>query len=283
MILFKKSVALAGYLFRLQSAGKKIGFVPTMGALHEGHLSLLNASRSANEITVCSIFINPTQFNDQNDFRKYPTNLEGDISLIEETGTDIIFLPDVSEIYPNGLTGLKHYDLGRLETLLEGKYRPGHFQGVCQVMNRLLDIVKPHNLYMGQKDYQQCMVVTRLLQLMQSDTVLNKCPTQREPGGLAMSSRNMRLSEAEKKEALSIFRVLKYCKDKLRPGSLGQIKLTGRQMLEEHHFRPDYVEISDAETLEPVSEWDGKQKIIALIAAYLNEVRLIDNMILSGR
>lgn len=282
MILFKKSAALTTYLFRLKTAGKKIGFVPTMGALHAGHLSLLNYSKSENEITVCSIFINPTQFNDQNDFRKYPTSLERDITLLEHAKTDLIFLPGVSEIYPDGVHHLKHFDLGNLEDLLEGKYRPGHFQGVCQVMNRLLDIVNPHNLYMGQKDYQQCMVVNRLLQLMHSDIVLNKCPTKREPDGLAMSSRNVRLTETEKKDALSIFKVLEFCKHKLKPGSLLQLKLAARQMLEEQHFKPDYVEISDVDTLEPVSTWDGKQKLIALIAAHLNGVRLIDNMLMQG-
>jgi pantoate--beta-alanine ligase len=282
MILYKKSAALATHLFRLKNAGKKIGFVPTMGALHAGHLSLLNASRSENEISICSIFVNPTQFNDQNDFRKYPTSLERDITLLDQAKTDLIFLPGVAEIYPDGVDHLKHYDLGNLENLLEGKFRPGHFQGVCQVMNRLLDMVNPHNLYMGQKDYQQCMVVKRLLQLMHSDIVLNKCPTQREPDGLAMSSRNMRLSETEKKEAVSIFKVLQFCRHNLKPGSLLQLKVTARQMLEERHFKPDYVEISDADTLEPVSTWDGKQKLIALVAAYLNGVRLIDNMPLQG-
>lgn len=282
MILLKKSSQLSEQVLRLQTAGLKTGFVPTMGALHNGHLSLLKASKQNNDITVCSIFVNPTQFNNASDFKKYPVTLENDILVLEQAGTDILFLPGVHEIYPNGTTQSQPYGLGYLESSLEGKYRPGHFQGVCQVMNRLLDIVQPHQLYMGRKDYQQCMVVKKLLHIMRSDTILNTCPTQREPDGLAMSSRNMRLNAEERKNAVTIFNVLQLLKNTLQPGCLDDAITTGKQMLEQNHFTVDYVAITDATTLEPVTHWDGSQALIVLIAAFMHEVRLIDNMIITG-
>lgn len=282
MILLKKSLQLSEQVLRLKTAGLKTGFVPTMGALHNGHLSLLKASKENNDITVCSIFVNPTQFNNATDFTKYPVTIENDIRLLEQSGTDILFLPDVDEIYPNGTTQVQSYDLGHLESSLEGKYRPGHFQGVCQVMNRLLDIVQPHQLYMGQKDYQQCMVVNRLLEIMHSRIKLNTCPTQREPDGLAMSSRNMRLNDEERKKAVTIFNVLQLLKNTLQPGCLNKAINTGKMMLEQNQFAVDYVAITDAATLEPVRHWDGRQALTALIAAFMHEVRLIDNMVITG-
>lgn len=281
MILFKNSIQLVKKLGRLKSAGKTIGFVPTMGALHKGHLSLLEKSSSADDITVCSIFINPTQFNNANDFRKYPVTIEKDLQLLEQAGTQIVFLPDLHEIYPNSTSKLEHFDLGKLEDELEGAFRPNHFQGVSQVMYRLLKIVEPYNLYMGQKDYQQCMVINRLLEIMQSGTILNKCPTQRENDGLAMSSRNTRLNEEERKRAATISTILRFFKRALLPGYLVPMVEKGKKMLEESGFKTDYVVISDAATLDSVQFWDGKQKLVALIAAHMNEVRLIDNMVLT--
>ncbi len=278
MIVFKISIQLVKYLNHLKSAGKKIGFVPTMGALHKGHLSLLENSLSGDDITVCSIFINPTQFNDANDFRKYPVTIEKDLQLLEQAGTHIVFLPDVHEIYPNGTSKLEHFDLGKLEDDLEGAFRPNHFQGVSQVMYRLLNIVEPHNLYMGQKDYQQCMVINRLLEIMRSETVLNVCTTQRENDGLAMSSRNTRLNLEERQQAVTISTVLRFFKQNIQQGDLVPMIKRGKQMLEESGFKTDYVVISDAATLESVQNWNGKQKVVALIAAFINEVRLIDNM-----
>ncbi len=281
MIVFKKSNELATYIIRLKAAGNKIGFVPTMGALHKGHLSLFEKSLSDNDITVCSIFINPTQFNDSNDFRKYPVTLEKDILMLEQAGTHIVFLPDVKEIYPIGITHLQHFNLGTLENTLEGTSRPNHFQGVSQVMSRLLNIVQPHNLYMGQKDYQQCMVVQRLLNIINSDALLNRCPTQREESGLAMSSRNIRLSEEEKTKAATISAVLKFFKENLKPGDLISMIKNGQDMLEQNDFKTDYVAITDDQTLERITHWNGKQPLVALIAAFMNDIRLIDNMILS--
>lgn len=280
MILFKKSDQLKEHLKQLKVKGHVIGFVPTMGALHQGHLSLLNTSVSAGHITVCSIFINPTQFNDPADFQKYPVTLTDDIPMLYESGTSILFLPEVSEIYPNGFEHTT-YDLAELGKSLEGKYRPGHFQGVCQVMHRLLEIVQPHHLYMGRKDYQQCMVVNRLIQMIQSKTVLHACGTLREPDGLAMSSRNMRLTADEREKATAIYRALIYLKENIQQGDLGNFVKTAASILLQNQLKADYVEIADAHTLHPVSYLNGNQKLVALIAAYMNEVRLIDNMALN--
>lgn len=284
MILYKKEADLRNYLDIQEKKDKKIGFVPTMGALHPGHAALITASKKVNPITVCSIFVNPSQFNDPKDFKKYTVTIENDILMLESSGCDILFLPSVAEIYPNGTTGYTHYGLGYLETILEGKYRPGHFQGVCMVMQRLLDIVKPDNLYLGQKDYQQCMIITKLIDLMgmKKPVQVIICPTLREPDGLAMSSRNLRLNKAEREKAPAIYQALNFIKNNLQKGSLLQLVANARTKLHEQGFKTDYIEIVNAANLQSVNDWDGKQKLVALAAAFLNEVRLIDNMVLDS-
>jgi len=281
MIIVKEARLLRGLIAQASTTNTLIGFVPTMGALHQGHLALVETCRQQTQLTVCSIFVNPTQFNNASDFQKYPNTIEKDIALLEAAGTDILFLPPVNEIYPHGMDHLEHYDLGYLETVLEGKYRPGHFQGVCQVMKRLLELVQPHQLFMGLKDYQQCMVVKRLLQLMQSTIEFVGCPTLREPDGLAMSSRNLRLSAEDRQKAPVICQQLTYIKKQLRPGNLEGLKQNARAQLEAAGFSVDYVEIAHAETLELLSSWDGAQPLVALVAAWLGEVRLIDNLVVS--
>src|SRR6478609_10764771 len=217
MILYKTVNQLTEWL---QNSSETIGFVPTMGALHAGHLGLLEASKQQSGITVCSIFVNPTQFNDPQDFAKYPVTLEKDLLLLEKAGCDVVFLPSVAEMYPGGLAPDKHFELGYLETILEGKYRPGHFQGVCQVVNRLLEIVRPTTLFLGQKDYQQCMVIKKLIELAGFDTTLNIVPTIRENSGLALSSRNLRLSKKDKETAAVIYRSLQFLRQNIQPGDL---------------------------------------------------------------
>jgi pantoate--beta-alanine ligase len=281
MILFKKTGPLGGWLAGQRNKGQRIGFVPTLGALHQGHLSLMTTSKAENELTVASIFVNPTQFHDPKDFEKYPVTIEKDIELLEAAGVDVLFLPSVQEIYPDGTGQLRHYDLGYLESILEGRYRPGHFQGVCNVVERLLTRVAPDNLYMGQKDYQQCMVVKRLLEIMDSPIRLQPCPTLREPDGLAMSSRNTRLSPAERKNATAIYGALQHLKENLRPGSPQAVLKEAETLLAAFDFKVDYVEIADAANLEIVNDWDGRRKIVALTAAFQHEVRLIDNMLLN--
>jgi pantoate--beta-alanine ligase len=281
MILFKRAGDLAGWLGQQRVSGRSTGFVPTLGALHAGHISLIDISKKATSLTVCSIFINPTQFNDPKDFQKYPVTIEKDIYLLEKAGTDVLFLPELAEIYPGGTRDLERYDLGALETVLEGKYRPGHFQGVCQVMRRLLDLVRPDHLFMGQKDYQQCMVIRRLLELMGAGTELHPCPILREADGLAMSSRNLRLTEAERAKAPAIYRALTLVKEGDRAVGWPELVGAARAMLEEAGFRIDYVEVADAKTLMSAED-DGssiEEDRVALIAAFLGEIRLIDNMI----
>lgn len=252
-----------------------------MGALHGGHLQLVQACRSVASLSVVSIFVNPTQFNDPADFQKYPKTIEQDIQMLEEAGTDILFYPDPEELYPNGTAELEHYELGFLEELLEGSSRPGHFQGVCQVMNRLLSIVQPDHLFMGQKDYQQCMVVKELIRQEHLKLEFHTIPTLRETDGLAMSSRNRRLDAAQREKAPAIYQALQSIQMHLAPGPLGELKQKAIRELESKGFRVDYISISDATTLEEVSEWDGERRLVALAAAYLQEVRLIDNLLLS--
>ena len=283
MIICKKPLELHDLLENKRKAKNEIGFVPTMGALHAGHLSLVDAAKKQNKIVVCSIFVNPAQFNDPEDFKKYPITLEKDILMFEEAGCDVLFIPSIEDIYPNGTNDLVYYDLGFLETVLEGKFRPGHFQGVCLVMGRLLEIVLPDKLYLGQKDYQQCMVIKKLIELvgLKDKIKVNICPTLREEDGLAMSSRNARLLPGDRIKATTISKALRYIKENLKAGDTKKIKEEAKGMLLPKGFLIDYVEIADADTLELVENWNGKQRVVALAAAYLNNVRLIDNMVIN--
>jgi len=288
MIIFKKAKDLQHHLtaFRKNSdgsQGRSVGFVPTMGALHDGHISLVNTSVRENQITICSIFVNPAQFNDLTDFQKYPATLEQDILKLEANGCNVLFLPNVEEIYPDGINKGKHYDLGYVDTILEGEFRPGHFQGVCMAVERLLQIVLPDKLYLGQKDYQQCLIITRLVQIMglEKTTDIRICPILREGDGLAMSSRNMRLNAEQRAQAPAIYQTLVYLKQNLAKGPLAELKREAMNRLEEKGIRPDYVEIADARTLKPINEWDSRTNILGLAAAYIDGVRLIDNIMLN--
>lgn len=282
MIIYKEAAALATKLDQLKMQGHSIGFIPTMGALHHGHLSLLNESIKAGNITVCSIFVNPTQFNDQKDFEKYPVTIENDIYLLEQTGTGILFLPAVQEMYPEGLQPTAAYNLGAMETMLEGLYRPGHFQGVCRIVHKLLNIVQPHQLYMGQKDYQQCMVVQKLINDFNIPTTLHIVPTQREETGLAMSSRNMRLSQVARQRAAAIYKAHILVKNNLLKLSLNDLKALAKETILSAGFEKiDYIEICDANSLQPVAHYLEDQKLVILSAAFIESVRLIDNLLLN--
>ena len=279
MILVKTEKTIIPFLQKWRKNQLSIGFVPTMGALHNGHLSLISSSISDCDICVSSLFVNPTQFNNKSDFEKYPVTLEKDIALLEAAGCYILFLPSVTEIYPPNYVS-PHYPLGELEMILEGKYRPGHFQGVCQVVDRLLHIIQPQCLYLGQKDYQQCMVIKKMIALRNYSTDVKINPTIRDANGLALSSRNMRLSDEEKILALHLSKTLFYIKENIEPGNVELLKQQMAQQLEDKGFKVDYVEIASAATLETVTHWNGNDKLVALVAAYINEVRLIDNMLL---
>jgi pantoate--beta-alanine ligase len=281
MIIFKTAAALSAHTTALQATGKTIGFVPTMGALHQGHLSLIAASQADNNYTLCSIFINPTQFNNPEDFNLYPVTVEKDIEQLVAAGCDFLFMPSTDEIYPSGHVK-KHFDLGELEHILEGHYRPGHFQGVCEVVDRLLTITNPERLYLGQKDYQQCMVIKKLIEITgRQQPQLKFVNTKRENSGLAMSSRNLRLNETEKESALAIIDALQYIKKEWPVTPVAAIKEVAAAMLQQKGFIIDYVEIANADNLQPLLQYDSNKKAIALIAATLGNVRLIDNMLLN--
>jgi len=281
MIIFKKRIDISNYIVNHKKTSGKIGFIPTMGALHKGHISLIEASKKTDTLTICSIFVNPTQFNNKADFEKYPVTIEKDIDLLEKAGCNVLFLPSVEEIYPADSSTTLPYELGFIETVLDGKYRPGHFQGVCNVVQRLLDIVQPNTIYLGQKDYQQCMVIKKLTELIQSPTQIIICPTLRESDGLAMSSRNMRLTSVERIKAVKISEVLLFIKQEIKPGNLQDLKQRCINYLTNEGYNVDYVEIADATNLTLLQNWDGKTKLVALVAAFLNEVRLIDNRIVN--
>ena len=281
MIIFKKRIDISNYIENYKKTSNKTGFIPTMGALHNGHLSLIASSKKTDTLTICSIFVNHTQFNNTADFEKYPVTIEKDIDLLEKAGCNILFLPSVDEIYPADSSTTLPYELGFIETVLDGKYRPGHFQGVCNVVQRLLDIVQPNTIYLGQKDYQQCMVIKKLTELIQSPTQIIICPTLRESDGLAMSSRNMRFTPVERIKAVRISEVLLFIKQQIKPGNLENLKQHCINYLTNEGYNVDYVEIANATNLRLVQNWDGKTKLVALVAAFLNEVRLIDNRIVT--
>ncbi len=281
MIIFKTTEKLSNYIDIQKQAGKTIGFVPTMGALHPGHISLIHSSIAHNDITVASIFVNPTQFNNVQDFEKYPKTLDRDIDMLEASGCDLLFFPSREEIYVPGKE-LVQYDLGFLDTVLEAAYRPGHFQGVGQVVMRLLEIVQPDDLFIGQKDFQQCMVITRLIKDAGLPVTVHIHPTLREIDGLAMSSRNMRLGKVERAKAPLIYKALQKIAGEIKPGPLKEITGNAAGSLAEQGFKVDYLELADAGTLQPVDTWDGKIPVVVLAAAYLGEVRLIDNLLISA-
>jgi pantoate--beta-alanine ligase len=280
MYLFKQVADLREALEHEKKAGKRIGFVPTMGALHEGHISLIREAKTLTDIVVCSIFVNPTQFNDPKDFEKYPITIREDILKLNDVDTDILFIPSVAEMYPEGVNGLHlHYDFGYIETVLEGAFRKNHFQGVGIVVHKLLDIVQPHDLFMGQKDFQQCMIIKRLLEITEIPSKLHICPTLRENDGLAMSSRNMRLSQTERQTATQISRTLTYMKAHLRQLPFNILKQNAHKQLQDAGFQPDYIEIADTDNLQLLDKPINKEMVM-LIAAKLGEIRLIDNMII---
>lgn len=281
MIIFKKIADIQKRLADASDQGLVTGFVPTMGALHSGHISLIAEAKKDTNIVICSIFVNPTQFNDPKDFEKYPVTIDADIYLLEKAGCTILFLPNVEEMYPEGLKNNVHFEVGFIETILDAKYRPGHFQGVCQVVHRLLEIIKPGKLYLGQKDFQQCMVIKKMAANYFPLLEIIICPTQRETSGVAMSSRNKRLTDTQKQQAVEIFTTLLYIKKNIRPGLLKNLQQTALQNLHANGFRVDYVVIANANTLQLLDTWDGKEKTVALIAAFLDEVRLIDNMMIN--
>jgi len=266
-------------LSSLRRGGKSVGFVPTMGALHEGHLSLIRRSKSENDITVCSIFVNPIQFNNKQDLNTYPRTPEKDFEILEKEGVDLIFAPDSEEMYPDGEVVDLDIDFGRLDRVMEGKYRSGHFKGVAIVVRKLFEIVMPTRAYFGKKDFQQLTIINYMVNSLDIPVIIVPCDTVRESDGLAMSSRNMKLTIGERELASKIYDVLMYVKANAGTMPVQKLQLlAAKRLMEDPNFRIEYLEIVDSETLESVTSWDNPTNIIACIATYLGDIRLIDNM-----
>ena len=279
MQLYETITGIRQALDSQRRTGHSIGLAPTMGALHAGHLTLVDACKAQNDLTVCSIFVNPTQFNNPDDLARYPHTLEADCKLMEEAGCDLVFAPSVDEIYPTN-PSLK-LNFGELETVLEGTFRPGHFNGVGIVVSKLFNIIQPNRAYFGQKDLQQVAVVKRLIRDLGFQLELVRMPIVREDDGLAMSSRNRNLSPAERQEAPVLFQALTQAQDILRnDGTLETAKTAVAGYLQNHPaFRLEYFEIANADTLQPVEQLQAPGTTALCIAAHLGKTRLIDNLI----
>ncbi len=261
---------------------KSIGFVPTMGALHEGHLSLIRRSRSENDVTVASIFVNPTQFNDSSDYARYPRTIEKDRAMLEDAGCDILFCPPENEVYPS--PDLKNIDFnpGSVADVLEGAHRPGHFQGVAAVVKRLFDIIQPNNAYFGAKDYQQLLIIKKLVQFYHLPIQVIGCETLREPDGLAMSSRNMLLPPDDRDKAAFLYQMLQKAKGLILSEKIdkqGIIDIIMTDFEQNGNFKLDYFDICSAESLQTVTDLRNNDLVIC-VAAFLGKVRLIDNIII---
>jgi pantoate--beta-alanine ligase len=279
MHIFKKKTDLDQFLQSLHSQNKRIGFVPTMGALHEGHLSLIRASKSESDYTVCSIFVNPTQFNDPNDLEKYPRTMSSDIELLLKSNCDILFSPSVNEIYDEKDTFIPSVNLGIAGHVMEALQRPGHFEGVMQVVYKLLNIVKPKYLYMGLKDYQQQLIVGKMISQYQIPTELRSMPTGREPSGLARSSRNARLSPSALSSASILYETLEQAAQQLPTENVRPIIEKALEQIVVSGLKPEYFELADAYSLEPLSRVTSNDQVVICVAAWIEGVRLIDNFL----
>ncbi len=277
MKVLKSKKTLIDYIERHKEMGKKIGFAPTMGALHQGHLSLYETAKHENDEVISSIFVNPTQFNNVDDFKKYPKTLEKDLEMLEKAGVDAVYVPSVEDIYSGNLAS-KKYDFDGLDEEMEGKYRPGHFEGVGTVVEELLRQVQPHNAYFGEKDFQQLAIIKKLVKKLNLPVKIHGVPTLREEDGLAMSSRNLRLNEVQRKEAILIYKTLLQVNDWFHVISVEEIKKRVKEIFEKSELDLEYFVIADEKTLKETDFFYKDKKYRAFIVAYAGDVRLIDNM-----
>ena len=279
MKVFKKIVDLQNALFDERKQGKEIGLVPTMGALHEGHASLVKRSVSENGVTVVSVFVNPTQFNDKNDLKNYPRDLEADCRLLEECGADYVLAPEVEEMYPTPDT--RHFEFPPVSTVMEGAHRPGHFNGVCQVVSRLFYIVRPDKAYFGEKDWQQIAVVKAMVRQLGLGVEIVECPIVRDADGLARSSRNSLLAPDERAIAPAIYKALK---DSLTYAKMHSLKETHDKVVSDINkvdgLDVEYFSIVDGNTLQDVAEWEDSPYVVGCITVYCGKtpIRLIDHI-----
>lgn len=277
MQIFRKASALSNHLQKLRNSGKSIGFVPTMGALHQGHLALIDHAGADNDHVVVSIFVNPTQFNNADDLKRYPRNPEDDIAKIGQTSCDIVFLPEVEEMYPE-MVKSDEIDLGSLDRNMEGAHRPGHFNGVATVVSRFFSIVHPHKAYFGEKDFQQLQIIRFVSEKKGFNTEVISHPIERNEKGLALSSRNQLLSEEDQTKSLAIINNLNWAKaqvSKLRPE---EVQKAIYERFENEPLKLEYVEIVDEKNLRNIQQWDQAEHARIFIAAHISGVRLIDNV-----
>lgn len=269
---------MKGYICQIRAKNKTIGFVPTMGALHDGHVSLIRQSKKDCDYTICSIFVNPTQFNDKSDLERYPRMPQKDISLLESAYCDALFMPSVAEMYPEG-TKKETFDFGYLDNILEGVHRPGHFNGVAQIVKRFFEIVSPDKAFFGSKDYQQVMIVKALAKQMNSGIEIVSCPIRREPDGLAMSSRNALLNPEERILAKKIPEWMIEANTLIKQKNIEEAKDFIKEQVASHSLmKLDYYEVCEADTLKPVDKLENKKNYVAVIACFVGRIRLIDNL-----
>lgn len=279
MEIFTEIEPLKAFLRQEKIDAHSIGFVPTMGALHQGHLSLIKASRLENARTVCSIYVNPTQFNNPADLAKYPRTLDRDIDLLSKAGCDVVFCPDNNAMYSSE-SQIK-FDFGSLDKVMEGRYRPGHFSGVALIVSKLFHIVTPERAYFGQKDFQQFKIIEKLVDELKFDISLRCMPIEREPDGLAMSSRNTRLSAEQRKKAIIFYESLQEARELLKKGSsMKDVQRVIKSKCENSQVQLEYLELAEESNLTLLENVSDKNKAILLIAGYVGEVRLIDNLLL---
>lgn len=278
MEVVETSAQLAAKIKGLKASGKTIGFVPTMGALHLGHLSLVKEAGRLCDVVVVSVFVNPTQFNNPDDLNRYPRDIEKDMALLRQTACELLFVPSVKEVYPEPDTRV--FDFGLIDKVMEGRFRPGHFIGVAQVVSRLFDIVKPHKAFFGAKDFQQIAVVREMVRQLNLKVQIVDCPIVREEDGLAMSSRNLLLNDEQRKKApLIAHSLFDSCNFALANG----VKETRQMVMDainaSNQLEVEYFEIVDGNTLQPVTLWDDSDFIVGCIAVYAGKIRLIDNVV----
>jgi pantoate--beta-alanine ligase len=280
MLIIKKAKDLKSNITSLRKQNKKIGFVPTMGALHQGHISLIDKASEENDIVVCSIFVNPSQFNQKEDFDKYPITTSSDIDKLIKSPCDILYLPSLDEIYPDGWNSEAKLDLGKLATIWEGEFRPGHFDGVVQVVGILLEMVLPNNLYLGQKDFQQCAIIKKLISINKYPINTIICETKREASGLAMSSRNARLKDTDIADALILSKSLFFIKNNFEKLNNEELISQAKSMYANNdNIKLEYLAIVDRDSLESLTT--EKNNAVVLVVAWVGGVRLIDNVLLS--
>ena len=272
---------LKGFLQVCRDNGKSVGFVPTMGALHDGHASLVKRSVAENDVTVVSVFVNPTQFNDKNDLKNYPRTLEADCKLLEAVSADVVFAPEVAEMYPE--EDRRQFSVAPLDTVMEGACRPGHFNGVAQIVSKLFYAVEPDRAYFGEKDFQQLAIIREMVRQLSLNVEIVGCPIVREKDGLAMSSRNTLLSMEERERALTISRALFRSQDYARENSLANTRQFVENMIAgTSGLELEYFQIVDGNTLQELKEWDDSDYVVGCIALFCGKIRLIDNIKYKG-